>query len=162
MPRSVLPQTDPLARRQRVLAVASGGGHWVQLLRLRPAFGDCDVTWVTVSDTYRSDVAPAPFLTVPDATRWSRIGLLRLAIRIAWIVIKVRPDVVVTTGAAPGFFACLVGRLIGRRTAWIDSMANVNELSMSGRAAGRWSDLWLTQWERLSTEQGPQYRGAVL
>lgn len=162
MPRFAVPQTDPLARRQRVLAVASGGGHWVQLLRLRPAFGDCDVTWVTVSDDYRSDVGPAPFLTVPDATRWNRIGLLHLAFRIAWIVIKVRPDVVVTTGAAPGFFACFVGRLIGRRTAWIDSMANVNELSMSGRAAGRWSDLWLTQWERLSTEQGPQYRGAVL
>lgn len=153
---------DPPTRRQRVLAVASGGGHWVQLLRLRPAFADSDVTWVTVSDDYRSDVAPAPLLTVPDATRWNRLGLLRLAFRIAWIVIKVRPDVVVTTGAAPGFFACLLGRLTGCRTAWIDSMANVHELSMSGRAAGRWSDLWLTQWHGLSSEQGPQYRGAVL
>jgi len=162
MPRADRHLADPLTRRQRVLAVASGGGHWVQLLRLRPAFADSDVTWVTVSDDYRSDVSPAPLLTVPDATRWNRIGLLSLAARTAWIVIKVRPDVIVTTGAAPGFFACLVGRLIGCRTAWIDSVANVRELSMSGRAAGRWSDLWLTQWERLSGDHGPQYRGAVL
>ena len=28
----------PQPRRTRILAVASGGGHWVQLLRLRPAF----------------------------------------------------------------------------------------------------------------------------
>ncbi len=162
MPTPDLQSADPLARRRRVLAVASGGGHWVQLQRLRPAFADADVTWVTVSDDYRSDVAPAPLMTVPDATRWNRFGLLRLALRIAWIVLKVRPDVVVTTGAAPGFFACVIGRLLGCRTAWIDSMANVRELSMSGRAAGRWSDLWLTQWKRLSNDQGPQYRGAVL
>ena len=88
--------------------------------------------------------------------------MIRLAARITWIVIKVRPDVVVTTGAAPGFFACLIGRLTGCRTAWIDSMANVCELSMSGRAAGRWSDLWLTQWKGLSGDEGPHYRGAVL
>ena len=36
-------------RRKRVLAVASAGGHWVQLMRLRPAFGEDDVTYVTVN-----------------------------------------------------------------------------------------------------------------
>ncbi|MFK7961646.1 MAG: UDP-N-acetylglucosamine--LPS N-acetylglucosamine transferase [Phycisphaerales bacterium] len=162
MPNTLPPTNDATNRRQRVLAVASGGGHWVQLMRLRPAFSGSDVTWVTVSDAYRSDVSPAPFRTVPDATRWNRLGLIRLAVRLAWIVLTVRPDVVVTTGAAPGFFACMFGRLVGARTAWIDSMANVDRLSMSGQAAGRWSDLWLTQWEPLSDGKGPQYRGAVL
>ena len=30
--------------RPKILAIASGGGHWIQLLRLRPAFSGADVT----------------------------------------------------------------------------------------------------------------------
>ena len=36
------------------MAVASGGGHWVQLLRLTPAFVDLDLVFVTVNEAYRS------------------------------------------------------------------------------------------------------------
>ena len=55
-----------------ILAVASGGGHWIELLRLRPAFGDQAVHYVTVQDKYRDDVAGSPFHVVRDATRWQR------------------------------------------------------------------------------------------
>ena len=37
-------------RRPKLLAVSSGGGHWVQLLRIAPAFENCDVTFVTVHE----------------------------------------------------------------------------------------------------------------
>ena len=36
----------------RVLAVSSGGGHWVQLLRLRPAFAGLVVAYVCVRPEY--------------------------------------------------------------------------------------------------------------
>ncbi len=150
------------ARRTRVLAVASGGGHWVQLLRLGPALAGERVTYVTVSRAHRADVGPAPFHVVNDATGWERWGLVRLAIRMAWLVGRLRPDVVVTTGAAPGYFALLFGKLLGARTIWIDSMANVDRLSLSGRKARRWADLRLTQWPALARTEGPHYEGAVL
>jgi UDP-N-acetylglucosamine:LPS N-acetylglucosamine transferase len=146
----------------RILAIASGGGHWVQLLRLRPAFAGEDVTYVTTSAEARVEIGSAPLHVVHDATRWNRLGLIRLALRMGWIVLRRRPDVVVTTGAAPGYFAVLFGRLLGARTAWIDSMANVQRLSLSGRKAGRWSDLWLTQWPSLVEPDGPRFQGAVL
>ena len=38
------------------MAVASGGGHWVQLQRVMPAFEDHDVTFVTINPTYKTDV----------------------------------------------------------------------------------------------------------
>ncbi|MHC4767547.1 MAG: UDP-N-acetylglucosamine--LPS N-acetylglucosamine transferase [Planctomycetota bacterium] len=145
-----------------MLAVASGGGHWVQLLRLRPAFAGDHVVWVTVNKAYRTDVGTAPFAVVNDATRWNRLDLLMLAARVAWIVLRQRPDVVVTTGAAPGYFAVLFGKLLGARTAWIDSMANVEHLSLAGRKIRPWTDLWLTQWPGLATPQGPHYAGAIL
>ncbi|MHC5007889.1 MAG: UDP-N-acetylglucosamine--LPS N-acetylglucosamine transferase, partial [Planctomycetota bacterium] len=60
------------------------------------------------------------------------------------------------------YFAVVFGKLIGARTAWIDSMANVETLSLAGRKIRPWADLWLTQWPGLATPQGPHYEGAVL
>jgi hypothetical protein len=187
-----------LAKLRRVLAVASGGGHWIQLRRLRPAWEGCAVTYVTTRAGYRDEVArdageapaglaaglpaglperpsepPPRFFTVPDANRSQPLRLLAQLAAIAWIVLRTRPHAVVTTGAAPGYFAVRLGRLLGARTVWVDSIANAEELSLSGQRAGPHLDLWLTQWEHLAVLEagpegapedasGPRYRGAVL
>jgi len=150
------------ATRPKVLAIASGGGHWVQLMRLRPAFQDCEVVFATVSAGYQGDVGSAGFRVVPDANRWTRLALCKCVLAILWLLIRERPDVVVTTGAAPGFFGVRLGKWLGARTVWIDSVANAEELSLSGRRAGKFVDLWLTQWEHLARPEGPHYRGNVL
>lgn len=148
--------------KPKVLAISSGGGHWVQLLRLRPALEGCDVTFATVNPSYRADVPGASFRVIPNASRWNKVGLLRTAGSIFWLILSERPDIVISTGAAPGYFGVRIGKLLGARTAWIDSVANVEELSMSGRKAGRCTDLWLTQWPHLARTDGPQYAGSVL
>lgn len=153
--------------RKRVLLLSSGGGHWVQLLRLRPAFEGHDVAFATVRAAYRSDVAGERFFTFPDATRWNKVRLALQALRILWIVVRVRPHVIVSTGAAPGYFALRFGKWVGARTVWLDSIANVEELSMTGRLVRRFADLWLTQWPHLATAgddgaEAPAHRGAVL
>ena len=148
--------------RSKVLAVASSGGHWVQLRRIVPAFADSEVVYVTVLESYRSQVPDNKFYPVNDATRWNKSGLILLALQLAWIIAKERPTVVISTGAAPGYFAVLLGRWFGARTIWIDSMANIEELSMSGSRAGRYADLWLTQWPHLAKAEGPHYGGSVL
>jgi hypothetical protein len=102
-----------------------------------------------------------PFYVVNDATRWNRLGLVACALRVLWVLVRVRPDVIVTTGAAPGFFAVVFGKLMCARTVWIDSIANADELSGSGARVGRFADLWLTQWPHLASEGGPRYEGAV-
>jgi hypothetical protein len=174
---------------RRVLAVASGGGHWIQLRRLRPAWAGCAVTYVTTRPGYRDEIArdaaaavvaaaagqgaegetpegpPPRFFAVPDANRWQPLRLVAQVAAIGWIVLRTRPHAVVTTGAAPGYFAVRLGRLLGARTVWVDSIANAEELSLSGRRAGPHADLWLTQWEHLAAaegEPGPRFRGAVL
>ena len=148
--------------RKKVLAVASGGGHWIQLLRLTPAFVDSEVVFVGVSSSYRSQVAKYKFYSVNDGTRWNKIGLIKSAFKLAWLNWKEKPDVVVSTGAAPGYLAIRLGRLFGAKTIWLDSMANVESLSMSGAMVGRHADLWLTQWPDLERPEGPYYRGSVL
>jgi exopolysaccharide biosynthesis glucuronosyltransferase PssD len=146
---------------QRVLAVASSGGHWVQLRRLTPAFEGHDVAYLTTDPGHRSEVADARFYVVNDANRWNKLALLRCALKIFRTVLRERPNVVVSTGAAPGYLAMRFARLLGARTMWIDSVANVEELSLSGQMASARVDLCLTQWPHLAS--GPvEYLGAVL
>lgn len=148
--------------KKRILVIASSGGHWLQLLRLRPAFENHVCTYVSTISGYAAEVAPAEFFTVRDATRWDKTGLLITAYQVLRIVLRTRPDIVVSTGAAPGLFAILFGRLVGARTIWIDSIANADRLSLSGRLAGYFAHLWLTQWPHLTRQDGPRYVGSVL
>ena len=145
----------------RVLAIASGGGHWVQLLRLRPAWDGCVVTYATVHADSAVDIAPAPLLTFTDASRADWWRLPRVAVEMAAIVLRVRPHVVVTTGAAPPLFALLFARATGARTLWVDSIANGEVLSSSGRLARRVATQRLTQWPDLA-EGDVAYWGSVL
>jgi UDP-N-acetylglucosamine:LPS N-acetylglucosamine transferase len=97
-----------------------------------------------------------------EANRWQKARLLRQAWQLVSILRRVRPDAIVTTGAAPGYLAIRLGRLFGARGCWIDSIANPEELSLSGQRVGPHADLWLTQWPELARPDGPQYRGSVL
>lgn len=146
----------------RVLAIASGGGHWVQLLRLRPAFEGAKVTYVSVRPAYASDVPGERFMSINDATRWDKVGLAKMAFKLLWIMLRVRPNVVISTGAAPGYFAIRLGKLLGARTIWLDSIANVEEMSMTGMLVKDKATLWLTQWPHLAGDNGPQCQGSVL
>jgi len=159
------------ARPRRVMAVASHGGHWVQLLRMRKAWDGCAVVYVTTTGDYRAEVvadaaargeARPGYAVVPEANRWQKLRMVRLAAAVAWTVLRHRPDVVISTGAAPGYFALRIGRLLGARAIWVDSIANARELSLSGARIGRHANVWLTQWEDLASDTGPAFWGAVL
>lgn len=145
------------------MAVSSGGGHWVQLRRIAPAFADLDVFYVGVDRTRPAEMAEETYYTVRDATRRDRIAFAVLVAQLVRIVLKERPDVVVTTGAAPGLIALALAKiLVGSRTIWIDSIANVGRMSGSGMQARRFADHWLTQWEDLARPGGPHCWGQVL
>jgi len=150
-----------VAGRKKILCVSSGGGHWIELLRIRPAFVGHDVVYATVDGAYRQHVAPARFHRVVDVTRWNKLRWIQCLFELLWIMMRERPDVVLSTGALPGYFAVRLGRMLGARTVWLDSFANVDELSMSGQRVGGHADLWLTQWPHLSRAGGPDYLGRV-
>lgn len=136
---------------KKILLVSSGGGHWVQLRRFQKAFENHSQIYVTVSSMYREDIPKfARFYEVNDATRWDKLALIKLVFKLLVILIKERPDVILSTGAAPGFLALKLGNFFGCKTIWIDSVANVEELSLSGKKIVNSADLCLTQWEHLA------------
>jgi len=134
----------------------------VQLLRLLPALNDSSVTFVSVDRAYAKDVSGSRFYCVLDVTRWNKIRWIQTAFQILWILIRQHPNVIISTGALPGYMAIRLGKLMGAKTVWVDSIANVEELSHSGQCIGKYADLWLTQWAHLAKSGGPEYRGSVL
>lgn len=147
----------------KVLAIASGGGHWVQMRRIIPAFEGFDVIYASVDPSSASDVPGHRYYAFRDISRRDRLGVVVLICQILRILLRERPNVVITTGSAPCLFALGLAKILMRsRTIWIDSIANAERLSSSGVQARRVADVWLTQWEHLARPDGPQYCGAVL
>ena len=148
---------------RRVLAIASGGGHWLELCRLLPAFEGLDVTYASVHANYAAQVPGHPFHVVRDVSRQNIWELAILLPQLLWLLLRTRPQVVVTTGSMPALFAIAIAKTLFRaRTIWIDSIANVETLSSSGSVARRFADVWLTQWPALARPDGPACWGAVL
>lgn len=156
------PASEAGLRRRKILAVASPGGHWTQLLRLRPAFAGHDVVFATTLADSRAEVPGYRFRLLPDANRNSRWRLAALIVITLFVVLRERPDVVISTGAAPGYFAIRFAHYLGARTLWLESIANAEEPSLSTRLVRPYADLMLTQWPHMAQPDGPFYRGSVL
>jgi UDP-N-acetylglucosamine:LPS N-acetylglucosamine transferase len=145
----------------KVLAVSSIGGHWIQLLRLMPAFDGADVEFATTKESFSSMVEGKIFYSIPDGNRWNKYGLIKCFFSIVSIVRISKPNVIITTGAAPGLIALFVGKLSGIKTIWVDSIANCEQISMSGKIATKVADIVYTQWEHLEDDKVKFY-GNVL
>jgi UDP-N-acetylglucosamine:LPS N-acetylglucosamine transferase len=145
-----------------VLAVASQGGHWEQMMLLRPMLDTHRVRFVTTERDLLVKAGIADGIVLPDCNRNEPVRSLKCLVRSFATVFRLRPTVIISTGAAPGFFCLLAGRMIGARTVWIDSVANVEKLSKSGQIARFVATDWLTQWEHVARPNGPHYIGGVL
>ena len=149
--------TRPLA-----LCVASSGGHLVQMRHVLPALRSHHVVLAGTSAGGSDPDSGRVDLVLPDASRWTRVRLVWSAIRVLVTTWRLRPALVLSTGAAPGYFAIRFGRWFGARTIWVDSLANVDSISMAGRLASKHADLLLTQWEHLEGQSGARYTGSIL
>lgn len=147
---------------RKLLAVASNGGHLVQLMRLAPSFEGCDVVLVSTSPDMPRDMRLARYYCVEDSNFQQKARLLVTAWQVGRIVLRERPDTVISTGAAPGLLAMCWARLMRRKLIWIDSIANTDRLSLAGRAARYLTPLCFSQWPHVSDSEGVGYIGSVI
>lgn len=153
-----------------ILAISSPGGHWAQLTTI------CDNLPHPV--VYARAGTAKPTMSTPEAAegrggrdrphfiqdankdkKWHLVLCLRDTTA---LIRRTAPSLVITTGAAPGFFACLIARLTGRRCVFIDSIANAERLSLSARLCRLFGLPVLTQWQSLADGRRVQYKGSVL
>ena len=152
--------------KKSLFAVASSGGHWIQLRRLEQVFDRYNTIYASPKSDCSKDVLGNRFIKIVDVNRWRKIDIPYACLHMLYVIMRIKPDVIITTGALPGLLALIAGRITGSRCIWIDSIANSEELSMSGKVAGRVAHLWLTQWEHLagnsSDKSKPEYAGKIL
>ena len=153
-----------MPKNMKICLAASAGGHLVQLLRLRQSWDGCEVFYVSTSEVVKDKLAKsAPVHIVGECNRRHPLRTLRVLWRCFTVARAERPDVVISTGAAPGLLVCLTARLFGARIVWVDSIANVRRFSLSGRMIRPFSSLFLTQWPELENKaKRIEFAGSVI
>lgn len=148
--------------RKRILLVASAGRYWKQLVEISGHLNkEFDLRYAT-TDIRLAEQEQLEALGLSDYNQNHPIKFLRGLIEAIPIIKKIKPDITFTTGAAPGLMCILASRLNGAQTMRIDSIANAEKLSLSGKIASKFSTVTLTQWKHLAKPDGPEYWGSVL
>lgn len=144
-------QLENLTSRQTIFAVASFGGHWIQLLRITRGLADSfTIIYSSTNPKCAAMVDGSDFVLTTDFSRWNPLRIFPSFFGFLRYFSKNRPQAVISTGAAPGLAAIIAARLFGIKTIWIDSIANAEKLSFSGRVA-RWiASRTYTQWPDLA------------
>jgi len=150
--------------KHKICLVASAGGHLTQLLKLSDCWKDREVFCVSTLDSAVQKIQEfGRFYIIGECNRehpWQSLRVLKNCIR---VIIKERPDVIVSTGAGPACLLCIVGKLLGAKIVWIDSIANVERLSMSGRIIRPLANLILSQWPEVAKKyKSVYYAGNLL
>lgn len=113
-------------------------------------------------ENYTSSVPGARYYTVPDASRFDRLGFAKVLAKALPIMLKERPHAIVTTGSAPMLAFLALARLMGTKTLWIDSIAQAEQMSSSGKLAKRLATKAVAQWPDVAAAEGLECWGSVL
>ena len=151
-------------KKLRICLAASAGGHVSQLIRLSEGWNGHDTFCVTTTHVVKSKLSKyGRVYIVGECNRQHPIRVFMVLMRCVRIVLKERPDVVISTGAAAGCLLCLLYKILGSKIIWIDSITNVNCISLSGRMVRFFADLFLVQWPELAVRyKNAEYVGAVI
>ena len=150
--------------RLKICLAASAGGHMSQLLKLRECWVGHETFVVTTSDVAKNNLREyGQVYVVGECNRTHPLRVLQVMWKCMRIVCSERPSVVISTGAAPSFLVCITAKIFGAQIVWIDSIANVEKLSMSGRLIRPFTNLILSQWPEVAAcFRNVEYVGAVV
>ena len=151
--------------QKSILVASSGGGHWIQLSRLIPSLSGMDVH-AAVVDPDSAKNFDFNFRSISSIADFNRLSIYRgvaASFKIFGLLRKIRPSVVISTGAAPGLLVILIAKIFfGSKCLWIDSIANTKRLSYSGRVAQLIRVTVYCQWEEVASSSSSEFHGRVI
>lgn len=144
-----------------VIAIASFGGHLVQLRMMLQKIPSEKIFWITTRSG--NETKNRSYGSVPDCSRSTPFRIIVCFFKILSLFIRKRPKLIISTGATPGMLAIIAGKLLGAKTIWIDSLANSQKISLSMKLCKPFCDEALTQWSHLASEKdGIDYKGRLI
>ena len=148
----------------KVALVCSHGGHLTQTLHLMEAFEGKEIFFCTFNssrDAFLLDIAPAYFM------KNYRNHIIRHIVNFFWavmILIKEKPDVIVSLGADVAISFFVLAKIMRTKTLFIESWSRVDDLCLTGKLLYPIADAFWVQWPELLEKYGPkaEYMGAVV
>ena len=137
---------------KKVCFIASSGGHFEQLMMLKPLMKKYDSFIVTEKTNY--SVSNLEFNTyyLHQVNRREKSFIFRMignSLKTLKILISERPDVVISTGALATIPMCLFGKIFGKKIVFIESFAKVNSQTLTGKLVYKFADRFYVQWEEM-------------
>ena len=144
---------------RHALLVGSSGGHLTQLWALRPWWQQGPRTWVTFN------TPDAMSLLARESTIWAHYPTTRNLpnlLRNAWLawrtLRRLRPDIIVSTGAGVALPFFVFARLMRIPTAYIEVYDRIDSATLTGRLCRPFTTVMCVQWQ----EQESLYGNATL
>lgn len=132
--------------------IASSGGHWEELMCLKAIADEHDTVYITEDGGQARDSSLENLYRLPQINRRQKDfpwRFLKLMFAAGKIMLRERPDFIVTTGALISFPFCVYAKLMKAKVIYIETFARVNDRSLTGRLVYPIADLFLVQWESL-------------
>jgi UDP-N-acetylglucosamine:LPS N-acetylglucosamine transferase len=150
--------------KMKICIVASAGGHLTELLSLEEVWEEKDHFLITtehfITQSFEKNFKS---YIVSWSNRNHLLLFFKMMIQCVKIIIKERPTIILSTGAAVGCVTCLIGKLLGTKIIWIDTLCYIEKVSLSGKIIRPFSDLFLVQWPDLEDKKkGIQYLGSIV
>ena len=144
---------------KKVLFISSTGGHLDELMQLKSLFDEYDYHIITekeksnlsLKDKYPNRVN---FLVYGSYTTLLNkfiypFKLLYNTFKSLILYIKIKPKYIITTGAHTAGPMCLIGHIFGSKIIYIETFANSQTKSKTGRIVYKFADLFIVQWESM-------------
>ena len=132
-----------------------------ELLQLLEAFEGHDTFFITY-DSDRTRRLEDKYLLRNIGT--NPLLMARAFVSVFWILIKEKPNLVISTGAEIAIPAVYLARLLRIKTIFIESWTRVERPTGTGKIVYPVSNVFLVQWERLLAKYGgkARYEGAIV
>ena len=141
---------------KKVLFISSIGGHLSELLKLEPIFKNYDYYIVTerdISTEYLKEKFENKIEYLPYCTRSKIISYIflytYLIMKSIYIFLKFNPDVIITTGTHTAVPICYIGRAFKRKIIYIETKANINSKTLTGKILYPIANLFIVQWKNM-------------
>lgn len=138
----------------KICLSASSGGHFIQLTMLLPILKKYKLFFVTPATHMKNVLKRHKIYFVKNPGR-NPFKFLTHSVLSLMILLKERPNVVITTGAGLVVPICFLSKfLLGSKIIFIESFSRINSPSLTGRIIFPISDLFIVQWEELQKFYG--------
>lgn len=139
---------------KKVLFISSTGGHLSELMQLKSLFDKYDyhiITEKTKSNMYLKEKHPKRVNYLVYGTKSNMLvypfKLLYNCFKSLFLYIKIRPNVIISTGAHTAGPMCCIGKIFGSKIIYIETFANSKTKSVTGKLVYKIADLFIVQWE---------------